>query len=203
MDNNMLEWGVAMEAFSNEADSGDEYLVETYSGGVLVVVVDGLGHGPSAAKVAKIAVAALEGHAHEPIESLFRRCHQSLLKTRGVVMSAASFSVLGGKMTWGGIGNVTGLLLRADTSVRRARETLLSRGGVVGYHLPSLRPVTISVSPGDILIFATDGLRSDFLKDIQIENTPQQIADYLLNHYGRTTDDSLVLVARYKGGQNE
>jgi negative regulator of sigma-B (phosphoserine phosphatase) len=195
----LVEWGVAMQAFSGQADSGDGYLVEAYPDGILVAAVDGLGHGPKAAVVAKAAIATLKGHAHEPVDLLIERCHRELLGTRGVVMSLAAFSARDGAMTWVGVGNVTGLLLRADRRAARPREALLSRGGVLGYQLPSLYPVVHSVYSGDVLVFATDGLRSGFTEDVELRDSPQHIADHLLEAFGRGTDDALVLVARYIG----
>jgi hypothetical protein len=61
--------------------------------GGLVAVVDGLGHGAEAANAAKVAVRALERGGDRPLAQLFRDCHQSLIGTRGAVISAASFSV--------------------------------------------------------------------------------------------------------------
>ena len=194
-----IEWGFVLREFSGQEESGDGYLVESHPDGVLVAVVDGLGHGPKAAEVAKVAIAALEGHADKSVDFLVKRCHRELAGTRGVVMSLASLDVRDGTMTWVGVGNVTGLLLRADSQAERARETLLPRGGVVGYRLPSLYPVVISVAPGDTLIFATDGLRSGFTEGVPLSDAPQQIAEHILEHYGRGTDDALVLVARYIG----
>lgn len=188
-----------MRAFSEQAESGDGYLVESHPDGVLVVVVDGLGHGSGAAVVTKAAIAALKGHAHETIDALFERCHRKLAGTRGAVMSLASFSARDGAMVWVGVGNVTGLLLRADDQAERAREALLPRGGVMGYRLPSLYPAVIPVAPGDTLIFATDGLRSSFVEDVPLNDAPQQIAKHILECYSRGTDDALVLVARYLG----
>jgi negative regulator of sigma-B (phosphoserine phosphatase) len=196
----LIDWGIALREFSGQDESGDGYLVEAHPDGVLVVVVDGLGHGPQAAEVTEIAIAALEGHAAKSVDFLFERCHRELAGTRGVVMSLALLDARDETMTWAGVGNVTGLLLRADSQAKRARETLLPRGGVVGYRLPSLHPVVIPVVPGDTLIFATDGLRSGFTEDVPLDDVPQQIAEHILERYGRETDDALVLVARYVGG---
>ncbi len=204
----LIEWGVAGKSLDGKGESGDQYLVETFPNGVLVTVVDGLGHGPKAAAVAKTAVAALKGRAHEPVASLLNRCHKELVGTRGVVMSLASFNALDEAMTWLGVGNVTGLLVRANAGAERVRESLLLRGGVVGYRLPSLRPAVISVARGDTLIFATDGLRSSFaqgliqgkVEGLTLSDPPQRIADYIFAEHGRGTDDALVLVAQYVGG---
>ncbi len=194
----LIEWGVAAQSFDGKSDSGDQYLVEPFANGMLVVVVDGLGHGPRAAAAGKAAIAALEGHAHESVSSLLKRCHEALRRTRGVVMSLASFDK-SGSMTWLGVGNVKGLLLCLDEHGRVKRDRLLLRGGVVGYNLPTLRPATVNVVPGDTLIFATDGLRSVFAEELTLGNHPQQMADEILATYRRGTDDSMVLIARYVG----
>ncbi len=202
-----IEWGVAGKSLDGQSESGDQYLVEMFPNGALVTVVDGLGHGPRAATVAKATIATLKGRAHEPVASLLNRCHKELVGTRGVVMSLASFNSLDGEMTWLGVGNVTGLLLRANAGAERVRESLLLRGGVVGYRLPTLRPVVIPVTRGDTLIFATDGLRSSFaqglilgeVEGLTLGDPPQQIADYIFAEHGRGTDDALVLVAQYVG----
>lgn len=203
----LIEWGVAAQSLNGGAESGDQYLIRPFPNGVLVAVVDGLGHGPKAATVAKTVVTTLEGHAHESVVPLLKRCHEELMGTRGVVMSLASFSALGETMTWLGVGNVRGLLLRADAESSPARESLLLRGGVVGYRLPTLRPTAIPVVRGDTLILATDGIRSGFAEGLRIKpvegltggDLPQQIADRILARYGRGTDDALVLVTRYRG----
>jgi negative regulator of sigma-B (phosphoserine phosphatase) len=195
----LIEWGVAARTMAGCAESGDRYLVEAFADGVLVVVIDGLGHGNGAASVAKTAVAALEGHGPESVERLLQRCHKKLSGTRGVVMSLASFRAREGAMTWVGVGNVSGFLLRAHASEGRPREMLLPRGGVVGYRLPTLYPVTVSVAAGDTLLFATDGIRSNFTDRLTANGSPQQIADRILSDHSRGTDDALVLVARYIG----
>jgi alkanesulfonate monooxygenase SsuD/methylene tetrahydromethanopterin reductase-like flavin-dependent oxidoreductase (luciferase family) len=47
------------------------------------------------------------------------------------------------------------------------------------------------------MILTTDGLREGFADHTNRHDSPRQIADWILDHYGRGTDDALVLVARY------
>src|SRR5882672_3326043 len=82
----LIEWGVATLALPGEAQSGDLYLVKPVGTGVLVAVVDGLGHGAEAATVAQAAVTALERHATESPLRLIERCHRALQGTRGAVI---------------------------------------------------------------------------------------------------------------------
>ncbi len=208
-DTPLIEWGVAKRKFPGANESGDQCVVEPFRprgplppSGILVGVIDGLGHGPKAAVAAKEAVAALQEHAHEPLVWQFERSHKRLRKTRGVVMSLASFNARSGSMTWLGVGNVEGLYLRSGAPAGAKPERLLLRGGIVGYRLPSLRPVVISVAPGDTLIFATDGLRSGFVEAASTPGSPQQIADEIFAQYYRGTDDAMILVARYVGAKD-
>ena len=188
----LLDWAWAGAAL--EAESGDLHVVAEFPDGVLVGVIDGLGHGIEAAASAGAAASVLSSSAGDPLEALVERCHAALRRARGAVMSLARFE--GPSMTWAGVGNVEGLLVRGDGGVR---ETIPLRGGIVGYHLPSLRVATVPVAPGDTLILATDGIRGGFGEALPPRATPQALADRILALHARGSDDALVLVARYLG----
>src|SRR6266542_1380546 len=89
-----IEWGVAARALAGQSESGDLHLVQPFPYGVLIAVVDGLGHGEEAAAAARAAAAVLKVHPEEAPVALVERCHQELLSTRGVVMSLASLSAI-------------------------------------------------------------------------------------------------------------
>ncbi len=188
----LIERGIATMPLRGQAVSGYGYTIKPFSSGILMAVVDGLGHGYEAAAASDIVIATLNTYAHEPIIPLVRRCHEALKGTRGVVMSIASFNLLDKTMAWLGVGNIEGMLLRANSK----RESLLLRGGVLGYQLPTLKESVIPVMQGDTLIFVTDGIRSDFEKGLKLNDKPQQIADSILSQFARGTDDALVLVVR-------
>ena len=195
----LIDWGVATLTLPGERESGDLHLVKPVRAGVLVSVVDGLGHGAAAAAAARAAVAALNRHAQESVLPLLQRCHQALAGTRGAVVSVALFDRADGSMTWLGVGNVEGVLLYADAGGRRGRERLVTRGGIVGSELPPLRAEVLAVAPGDTLVLATDGIQSGFADELTVDAPPQQLADQILARSGKRTDDALVLVARYVG----
>ncbi|MBN2002021.1 MAG: SpoIIE family protein phosphatase [Anaerolineae bacterium] len=178
-------------------ESGDQYLVKAVPGGVLIAAIDGLGHGEKAAVAAKAAVTLLEQSPHEPLTALFNRCHKRLMGTRGVVMSLGFINFTENTLTWLGVGNVHGVLMRADRAVHPPREILLLRGGTVGYRLPELRPEVHTITAGDTLIFVSDGVRSGFVHEVDLTLEPQQIADSIFEKHARGTDDTLVLVIQY------
>ncbi len=114
-------------------------------------------------------------------------------------MSIASFNGLEETMSWLGVGNVEGILLRADTKANPATETPVLRGGVVGVELPTVQVGIIPVARGDTLILTTDGVESRFAHDLPLSLSPQKLADHILARHQKGTDDALVLVARYRG----
>src|SRR5437660_6318818 len=137
----LIEWGVASLALPGEAESGDLHLVKPVATGVLVAVVDGLGHGAEAATAARTAVTTLEEHASESLLALLQRCHWALKGSRGVVMSLAFANQQQNALTWVGVGNVECMLFHPDaaTPATPIRASLVTRGGIVGSELPPVR----------------------------------------------------------------
>lgn len=196
-----LEYGVAARALPGQSEAGDGYVVEDFPGGALLAVVDGLGHGAEAAAAARLACSVLGAHPKESVVSLVRRCHWILRGTRGAVMSLASIDSGQARLKWVGVGDVRGFLVRADPQAAPAYEALLARRGLVGAQLPALSAADLPLDPGDTLIFLTDGIEpgEDWGRELTSNPTPQSAAERLLARYARSTDDALVLVARYSG----
>lgn len=195
----LLEYGVASVTPPDQEESGDRHLVRTIHSGALLAVVDGSGHGKDAGGPARLAVETLETYASEDVVSLFQRCHERLRSTRGAVMSIASIDAAQSSLTWAGIGNIEGMILRSGASPRKAIDRLLLRPGIVGYRLPYLQALALPIAPGDLIILATDGIRPDFENHIMAEEHPRTIANKISSDFGNQYDDGLVLVARYLG----
>src|SRR5689334_20029702 len=132
----MVDWAVAARALDGQAVSGDLHVVQAFEHGVLLGVVDGAGHGEQARAAARAAVDVLGRNAGLPVTALVKQCHDSLLATRGVVMTIASLHWPENTMTWLGVGNVEGRLLRYRSGLGPSAESVLLRGGMVGYQIP-------------------------------------------------------------------
>jgi hypothetical protein len=186
----------ALRALIGERESGDAAVIQPFPGGLLVAAIDGLGHGAEAAEPARRAAGVLRADAGRAPDELIVRCHHALARTRGAVMTVASIDLRAGRMTWVGVGNVEGRLLRASAEAGAGRESVLLMGGVVGYQLPALRPSTVMLEHGDLVILATDGISGGFEQDIATGSV-DLIADAILGRYGKESDDALVVVGRY------
>jgi serine/threonine protein phosphatase PrpC len=199
-----LEWAMRTKALDGARDNGDLLVTVPFAQGLLIAVIDGLGHGEEAAAAAQAAESVLHDHAGAPVETLIHHCHKALQKTRGAVMSMASFRTVAtaadkAVMEWVGVGNVEGVLFRADGNAKQKRESLMLRGGVVGYQIPPLHASKLTVSCGDILILVTDGIDRNFSSDLPLDQSPDIIAESIFARHAKGTDDALVCVARYIG----
>ncbi len=192
-----VQWAVASRPLDRSARCGDQAVVAQLARDVLLAVIDGLGHGDAAADVAARAASVLEAYANEALSVVVERCHAALLGTRGAALSLAALSLQRSTLTWTGVGNVGGVLVRAHRRARQC-EYLTPGSGIVGVQLPSLRPATLPVGPGDTLVLATDGLRPDWSDGLR-SGDPRRLTEQLLARYGLATDDALVLAARFSG----
>lgn len=195
----LVEYGVAKLMLPGQSESGDRHLVYCNQDGILIAAIDGIGHGEEAASAAITAASVLRESPNEPVISLMEQCHLKLRSTRGVVMSVASVDASHGLMTWLGVGNVQGVLVRAENKRRTPEEMLLLRRGVVGSQLPPLRATVLPVAQGDTIYFVTDGVRTEFAESLTALENPQRAADRILDQFQNGNDDALVLVVRLTG----
>jgi phosphoserine phosphatase RsbX len=195
-----LEWDTASMPMPGENVIGDRAVVAFAEEHALLAVLDGVGHGAEAAAAAQVAALTLEQSAEQGAASAVLECHGVLADTRGAALSLAWIDGREHTMAWLGIGNVESRLLHGAEPVP-ASESLLLRTGIVGHELPRLAPQTMALARGDLLIFATDGIRRGFADDLMPAGSCREIADRILQQHVLGSDDALVLVARYLGSR--
>ena len=149
---------------------------------------------------ARTAIETIVSHSKESAVALLKLCHEELKGTRGVVMGIAGINFQDDTMTWLAVGNVEGILLRGDPAASPPYETIMQRGGTVGFRLPPLHASVLSLAHGDTIIMATDGIASGFEREFRTAIHPQKLADQICDRYARDNDDALVLVAKYLRG---
>jgi phosphoserine phosphatase RsbX len=192
-----LEVGIAERPLPGEPRSGDRAVLVAFDGGALVAAIDGLGHGSEAADAAETAAAVMARHPDEEPVRLIEACHGALARSRGAVMTLAWFDLVEESLSWTGVGNVEGRLVHASAGPHAPTEGALTKGGVVGYNLPSIRVTATDLEHGDVMVLATDGIDSGFAQAITAPGSAQDIADRILARHGKSSDDALVVVVRY------
>ena len=190
-----LEWAVCATAYPGQLRSGDAFLVEATPAGVLVAVVDGLGHGEEAADVAERALLSLRKTAGQPLVGCITACDLELRGSRGVVMTLALVAPGGGSLAWVAVGNVDAAVMRGAAHVC----SVPLRGGVVGDRLPPLQVSAVTLEPRDVLLAATDGLSPAFFEKVDPTLGLPALAGDLHRRHARDDDDALVLVGTWVG----
>lgn len=194
-----VSWSAAFRPLPGQLVSGDSYAVIQRRSDVLVAVVDGLGHGQEAAEAARLALDSLGQSQSDELGALLGECSRALRRTRGAAISVARFRADASEFSWAGVGNVEGVVFRSPGGAPTRRERMFVMSGVVGHNLPKIAPRIVPIDPGDLLVVATDGLDDDFADSVEVRRPLPEVAQALLERHARSTDDALVLVARFEG----
>lgn len=196
-----IEWAAVRRPHPDEEICGDlPIALDVGDGAALFGVLDGLGHGEPAAAAAERAAEVLSDSRAEPLDVLMQRCHQELIDTRGVAMTLARIDFGSDTLSWLGIGNVTADLVAKRPTGVEVRSSALLAGGIVGYRMPNMLSThQVSITPGDLLIIASDGVDEDRFDSIDFATPATAIAEHLVTRHGKDTDDALLLAARHRG----
>ncbi|MFF8971679.1 SpoIIE family protein phosphatase [Streptomyces sp. NPDC014995] len=142
--------------FAGAPCSGDAWTWVRAGDRLTLMLADGLGHGPEAARASTAAADELHRSAHLAPAEVLRRLDRALRGTRGAAVAVAQVDAWAGRLRFAGIGNV-GARLREGDSWRH----LLSRPGIVGVHRPSTLPETeVPWAADRLLVLHSDGLPS-------------------------------------------
>jgi phosphoserine phosphatase RsbX len=195
----LLEWATTTRVRPGEHVAGDLALIAPAPAGAIIAAVDGLGHGPAAARAARVAARVACSTAEADLAAVTRRCHRALRYTRGAALSSGLVARARRSLTWLGVGNVEGRLLRPQSGGRTAQESLVPAAGLPGHDLPALSPETLTLNPGDLLILATDGVAQCFADDLDVSGSTAEIAERIMARHWKADDDALCVVTRFLG----
>jgi len=192
-----LAIGVRRAPLRGQVECGDACSHTRAGGWQRLCVVDGLGHGPLAARAAAEAVAVVRSApaALTPMEIL-ARAHEALKPTRGAVMALAAIDFAAGRLLFAGVGNIAAAIYGGE-----ATHHLLSVEGVVGYQSRTLKMEEHEWHDGCTLILASDGVstRWNLARYPGLLNRhPALIASVIHRDFARDTDDATLLVAKGK-----
>ncbi|MCP4544294.1 MAG: SpoIIE family protein phosphatase [Chloroflexi bacterium] len=199
-----MQIAIVKRSFPNDPHCGDECAYWQSDEKITLCIVDGLGHGWDAEKAAKAAVDYVAKHISEPLPDIFAGCDRAIRHTRGGVMGIAVVDENVGTLTYAGIGNPRIIIARAHHRAASLTEVsrLSNRPGVVGGGCGRVLPETISLRSGDVVILFTDGVPSELdLRGYEsaLHTDVQQLAQRIVQDWGRERDDVAVLVFRYGG----
>ena len=192
-----IDAGEYVRPCDGETLSGDAALVHWDDDGVLVAVIDVLGHGPDAHELAiqlsGILSKWLTGPAAPSPQGALSVLHEAARGTRGAVAAVAWLDsrTLEGSVV--GIGNVR---CRLFGSVARTVEF---REGVLGCRMRSQTPLSFVLRPADVLLLFSDGVpgrfKSSEYPSLTLDPAPA-IASNIVRRFGKGIDDASCAVIR-------
>lgn len=171
-----------------ESCCGDAVFVRLHGDLALFVLIDVLGHGHNACRVAEQALRLLErlppdSAASTAIEAL----HQGLHGSRGAV--ATAFSLRESQAELCGVGNVSFRALGF-------RGSFVPSPGVLGLQSPRRISARFKLSPGQGMLLHSDGISARFESERLAGLSPPALCEFLMNHHRHSHDDASVLAVR-------
>lgn len=162
----------------------------------IVIVADGLGHGPEAAAAARTAVEFLpRANGAKPID-LLEAVHNGIRHTRGAAVGIAELNQETRTVVFAGLGNIAARICESDTSSRH----LVSMNGTAGMETRTrFRDFTYPWPEGSILILHSDGLTGRWEMNPYprlLHHDLGVICGVLLRDFSRGNDDATVVAVK-------
>ncbi|WP_214401779.1 ATP-binding SpoIIE family protein phosphatase [Pseudonocardia lacus] len=180
---------------TGETACGDAYLIRHDGERTLLLMCDGLGHGPIAAAASQRAVAALRGQPW-PVgpDRAVATLHAALSGTRGAALAVAELDPVAGVVRLCGVGNIAAAVVH-----REAKRSAVSMPGVAGVRMRAVRTFEYPLPEGALVVLHSDGLTGRWGPsriDGLFTRSPLVVAAALLAEAGIRHDDAGVVVAR-------
>lgn len=186
-------WGAVVIAMPGEEACGDAYCARTEPEGRIVLVADGLGHGPEAARASDEAVRIFRRHEAEAPGPIVEALHAGLRHTRGAAVAVARLDLARGVLVFAGLGNIAGTVVTAGQI-----KKMVSHAGTAGHVARRIQPFEYPFMADSLLVMHSDGLGSSWSLDRYpglVGAHPTLIAAILYRDFARGRDDVTVLVA--------
>jgi anti-sigma regulatory factor (Ser/Thr protein kinase) len=189
-----VRYGGVCLPLAGETACGDAWAVAEQQGRLVLLMADGLGHGPEAAKAAAAAVQTLMAESSHGPQRLMEDCHQALRPTRGAAMAIAELDLAARQLRFAGVGNIGASIIDDD-----ARRQLMSHNGIVGHNMRKVNELVFDCPAGALVVLASDGITTQW--DLAAypglaTREPALIAGVLLRDHSRGRDDASVLVLK-------
>ena len=186
--------GVVCIPVHGEEECGDAWAIETIAGKQVVLLVDGLGHGPEASAAAQAAVAIFRDKPDADALTILRDMHAALHITRGAAVSMTVLDTVNRTSLFCGVGNVEGRIV-----TNAANRHMLPQNGIVGHNMPRLQCAETPWPADGRLVMHSDGISSRWRVDHYpgvLARHPALLAGVLFRDNARARDDATVLVLR-------
>jgi anti-sigma regulatory factor (Ser/Thr protein kinase) len=179
-----------------EEESGDGWAERRNGGTTRVIVVDGVGHGPEAARATNEAIRVFDAQPTATFGDLLRALHARLHDTRGASVALADLDAGRETLHFAGIGNIAGAIVTPGGEPQRH---VVSQPGTVGHELARIHEYDYAWPTGSVLVLHSDGTRTRWTLDAYpglVRRDPSLVAGVLYRDFERGNDDVTVVAFR-------
>ena len=190
-----LTVGAVCLAVTGEEACGDTWAVHVAAERSLVMVADGLGHGPDASAAAAQAMRAFRAHLERGVAELVTVLDAALHHTRGAAVAIAEIVSRRGVVNYAGLGNIAGRIYGGETV-----RNLVTTDGTAGTGTRKTHEYAYPWPPDGLLLMHSDGLtgRWDLDSHLGLLNRhPSLIAGVLFRDHRRQRDDVTVVAVTH------
>jgi len=187
-------FGAVSVPLKGETANGDAYAVRERADGWTVMVADGLGHGPEAAKASQEAVRVFRRQQDREPSAILSAVHAGLRHTRGGAVSVARYDREAEVLAFAGIGNVLGAVVSGSAAKRT-----VSLAGTAGHAARRIQEFEYPMRPDGLFLLCSDGIATGFSIDGYpglAGAHPSLVAGVVFRDFARARDDAIVLVVR-------
>ncbi|HET8623548.1 MAG TPA: SpoIIE family protein phosphatase, partial [Gemmatimonadales bacterium] len=189
-----LEIGAVCLPRRGERICGDAWAAGSADGGTMLLVADGLGHGPDAAAAAAAAIRIFRQRRYASPAECLADAHAALQSTRGAAVAAALLEPKRREIRYAGVGNIAATIVAGSDT-----RSMVSHNGTVGHELRKIQEFTYPWPDGALLVMCTDGLQTHWRLDRYPTvgaRHPGVIAGLLYRDFNRGRDDVTVVSVR-------
>lgn len=179
---------------TGEEYCGDGWTIVQGRGRIVLFVVDGLGHGPEAAKAARAAVEAVERNAQLDAAHLLEAVHGALRSTRGAAGAVALLQPESELCTFCGVGNISASIRSPGIA-----RSMVSHNGILGHQVRKMQEFSYPFPRGALCIAHSDGIATHWdlgsYPGLSARH-PALVAAALCRDHSRGRDDATVVALR-------
>jgi anti-sigma regulatory factor (Ser/Thr protein kinase) len=177
-----------------ETECGDNWGVRAEEGRTVILLADGLGHGPGAAEASGEAVAALQRANDLAPTAVLEQVHHALRSTRGAAVAIAQVDVEKEQVRFAGAGNISAMIISPAKL-----QHMISHNGTAGHNVRKFQEFVYPWTEQTVLVMHSDGITTSWRLDAYsgiIRRDPSLLAAVLIRDASRGRDDACVVAAR-------
>jgi anti-sigma regulatory factor (Ser/Thr protein kinase) len=186
------EFAAICVATAGEVDCGDAWCIAHDQHSAAILVADGLGHGSLAARASADGVECFKKRPMEAPAALMQDMHRALSGGRGAAAAAALLQLPTAKVSYAGVGNISGHLLTSEHT-----RGMVSHNGTLGVQLLRAQQFEYDWLPDSRIVMHSDGLSGRWsvgaYPDLHSKHSAI-IAGVLYRDFVRRRDDATIVV---------